>query len=680
MTAATPNLRKGSDSGGGGRNIAVRGGPLPYGHILEVGSAIPNSDNDDNFSALPYENSSFFAFVRRRASLQYSSPLPSGVRQSAMQPAPDWTMFETAHLDQPWEFRRRVSDHLLGGRWAAGSSQVPGNGHRHSFGPYNAVATHWPHFESYGPPAVSRMQRRSQPSLIFQYQSGAPPAGAPRPVSGHARLEPLFGSVGQLRPTSNSSSSSTATLVRHPHPLGTIRHAPSQPTLPTQPGHVWKNVSQGDTTPINRSRESVGIDGHTSRSVMPHQPQQHYVPRSPQSGSPTVGRRHGHLSGHSSVGHQPGATQKRILKRCPQSDLSGERVKSYHLLKKSGFERSSPSSGSLANNSNESTPSRTDEHEIDPIYLALKQATGKYTGGTNSNQGSRRGSSAHNFGGLGGNNGAIGSSTPSPRNLSQVSLQDSGYAEAMGSRHQLNLGSTPQLDQIAGGVRAQHNSGSNNGVVHHNSGLVGGPTASRSANNRRPKLSEKMKSLSLDCAEMPPPVNTLAMRSPYKSKPIRSARGFAASGESLDYERSMSPTAPAIPSSGGGRRLPTPAANGTHVVIHEYVTQSVETALFLGDRLHIVDNGDPDWLHGFKVNDRLEQLLTFPSTCVTAVQPGEQPMKLIQNVNLTESKFRLYRDQVVFAQPDSIRDDGSVLVRNENRKFVYCPLQYLMLL
>uniref|UniRef100_A0A915EV33 Uncharacterized protein n=1 Tax=Ditylenchus dipsaci TaxID=166011 RepID=A0A915EV33_9BILA len=55
-------------------------------------------------------------------------------------------------------------------------------------------------------------------------------------------------------------------------------------------------------------------------------------------------------------------------------------------------------------NSNESTPSRTiEEPEIDPVYLALKQATGKYggAGGGNSNagsrNGSRRGSSAHNF-------------------------------------------------------------------------------------------------------------------------------------------------------------------------------------------------------------------------------------------------------------------------------------------
>lgn len=63
--------------------------------------------------------------------------------------------------------------------------------------------------------------------------------------------------------------------------------------------------------------------------------------------------------------------------------------------------------------------------------MALKQATGRYGSSNNS----RRGSSAHNF----------DSASPSPRNLSQVSLQDSGYAETSGSRNQL-LGSTPMLD------------------------------------------------------------------------------------------------------------------------------------------------------------------------------------------------------------------------------------------
>lgn len=62
-----------------------------------------------------------------------------------------------------------------------------------------------------------------------------------------------------------------------------------------------------------------------------------------------------------------------------------------------------------------------------------------------------------------------------------------------------------------------------------------------------------MKSLSLDCAETTPPVST-GMRSQFKSKPIRQAHGFATSGETSDWERSVSPTAPSP------RRLPNQPA------------------------------------------------------------------------------------------------------------------------
>ncbi|VDO55843.1 unnamed protein product [Haemonchus placei] len=51
---------------------------------------------------------------------------------------------------------------------------------------------------------------------------------------------------------------------------------------------------------------------------------------------------------------------------------------------------------------------------VDPVYLALKQATGKYGG--------RRGSSVNN----------LDSTTPSPGNLSQVSLQDQKGEELKG--------------------------------------------------------------------------------------------------------------------------------------------------------------------------------------------------------------------------------------------------------
>jgi len=312
-----------------------------------------------------------------------------------------------------------------------------------------------------------------------------------------------------------------------------------------------------------------------------------------------------------------------------------------------------------------------------------------------SNGGSRRSSATH------GGNGVIGqfhfdSVTPSPRNLSQISLQDSGYSGGgefpSGSRNRL-IGSTPQL-QLANIASAQ-NTGVPPGAVAPNSlnnnGNGGAASISRA---RCPKLSEKMKSLSLDCADMPPPVQSQMRNIAYKVKPVRYGRGLVASGESLDLGRSMSPPTrrlngtvhrmlPQAPIPMATTPEPTihPAADeGTHVVIHEYIGHSPESSLYLGDRLTILDNGDPDWRHGFKINDRLEQLITFPCTCVTKIEPGEQPMKLIQNCHIAENKLRLYRDQVVFAKPDHTIVEGRILIRNEHGALVYCPAQYLMLL
>lgn len=125
------------------------------------------------------------------------------------------------------------------------------------------------------------------------------------------------------------------------------------------------------------------------------------------------------------------------------------------------------------------------------------------------------------------------------------------------------------------------------------------------------------------------------------------------------------------------------SAVSTHIVTHDYIPPSSSDpseCLYIGDRVHIVDNGDPDWLHGFRTHDRLQQLLTFPSTCVAAIYSNEQPMKLAQNVHIPEAKLRLYRDQVVFAQPDTIREDGRVMIRNVRGTKVMCPVAFLMLL
>ncbi|KAL3077599.1 hypothetical protein niasHS_012802 [Heterodera schachtii] len=216
-----------------------------------------------------------------------------------------------------------------------------------------------------------------------------------------------------------------------------------------------------------------------------------------------------------------------------------------------------------------------------------------------------------------------------------------------------------------------------------------------------------MKSFSLDCSEPPSAADHhrqqhgfAGVYPNYRMKQLRSARTHADSFDQC-MQRSSSPSAAPFFARRLPRRLPTvpdqqqQQYNTTitvqhslqnsfvipsilHIVTHEYI--GADCALRPGERLVVVDNGDKDWKHGFKLNDRSERLLTFPSTCIAAYRTEEeQPMRLIQICNLMDQKIRLYRDQVVFVQPNSLGEDGRVTVRNEHDKFVKCPLQFLTL-
>ncbi|CAD5226042.1 unnamed protein product [Bursaphelenchus xylophilus] len=482
--------------------------------------------------------------------------------------------------------------------------------------------------------AESALQRSyrlgSQPSLAAQRRTlltpgyEPPPPFQPPPPSSYGR--PHLPENHPARYHRRSQPSLLCTFEESVmNPDSTLRH--SQPMLFTgerirvearKSSPMARHTPPGSASPRMHHRPARAMTSNQFGAIL-----QNSYPNSP--GSPTMQRRFPVAS----------ASERRILKRAPQSDLA-YRLQRQHL------------EGQSSQYPSEYRPD-DEEPVVDPIYLALKEAKGKY--------GSRRGSSNQ-----------FDSATPSPQHLSQVSLQDSGYAETTGSRGQL-LGSTPQLHQASQpppGTQA-------------NPSGTGRP--------RAPKLNKQMKSLSLDCAEMPPPVST-QMRSTYRhseNKAVRSARGYA-SGETSDWGRSVSPKAPSprkLPAQPVQAGTPPKQVVSTHIVTHDYIPPSCSdpnNGLYIGDRLHIVDNGDPDWLHGFRINDRLQKLLSFPATCVAAIHNNEQPMKLVQNIHIPEAKMRLYRDQVVFAQADSLREDQKVKVRNVRGAFVYCPLQYLMLI
>ncbi|CDW54673.1 SH3 2 domain containing protein [Trichuris trichiura] len=93
------------------------------------------------------------------------------------------------------------------------------------------------------------------------------------------------------------------------------------------------------------------------------------------------------------------------------------------------------------------------------------------------------------------------------------------------------------------------------------------------------------------------------------------------------------------------------------------------------ERVVVFDRADPDWWQGYKQGESAGR---FPSTCVARILPNERTMQVVQNLNLWDgsTNLRLYRDQVVFAQPED--QDGLVEIRTEKNRRINCPAVYLL--
>uniref|UniRef100_A0A0N4Z3W6 SH3 domain-containing protein n=1 Tax=Parastrongyloides trichosuri TaxID=131310 RepID=A0A0N4Z3W6_PARTI len=468
---------------------------------------------------------------------------------------------------------------------------------------------------------VSPQHRRSQPTILYFNRPDPFDCGTNynrEDMYPYSIVEgkPIYDCYGGQRSSSNVQKRLPSTSI--------LRHTPSQPILKL--GH-------------NASSQSYNTA---------------YTPVSTPYESPISGRK---------LPMKP-ITQQRLLRRAPKSDLYFRFQRHLEENDVRSIERNS--------------------EEVDPVYLALKQAHKTY---------GRRSSSSHNYDSI----------SPSPRNLSQTSLQDSGYVEAGIENRTRLLGSTPLLNQQNISSHNCQNTNYGQISIQQQPSGVYSPVSNTTTNqvqqysiakNRPPKLEKQMKSLSLDCADMPP-VITSNVRSPYRngsnsgnnmisggqSKPqsSKNIRLLPKHGDGNDYEKTTSSNS----QTASPRKLPSqniPSSQLMHIVIHEYRSPKINFCLTIGQRMRIVDNGDPDWLHGFLLGDHTETLLTFPSTCVSPIYGNEQPMRVSQNIMIPDTKLRLYRDQVVFAQADTIRTDNKVLVRTERDKFAHCPLTNLQIL
>ncbi|KHJ43702.1 variant SH3 domain protein [Trichuris suis] len=198
------------------------------------------------------------------------------------------------------------------------------------------------------------------------------------------------------------------------------------------------------------------------------------------------------------------------------------------------------------------------------------------------------------------------------------------------------------------------------------------------------RLAMKMKSFSLDCDSS---AEQSAMHSQgdkcagfsvlkggrcFKVRPLTREPSIDANEEDSALESDVSTSSGALT---GSNRLKS-LGHILCVVTHEFRAKFTdELELKKTERVVVFDRSDPDWWQGYKQSESAGR---FPSTCVARILPNERTMQVVQNLNLWDgsTNLRLYRDQVVFAQPED--QDGLVEIRTEKNRRINCPAAYLL--
>ncbi|XP_050428313.1 uncharacterized protein LOC126838181 isoform X2 [Adelges cooleyi] len=217
------------------------------------------------------------------------------------------------------------------------------------------------------------------------------------------------------------------------------------------------------------------------------------------------------------------------------------------------------------------------------------------------------------------------------------------------------------------------------------------PTAPHSP--RRPKLNSRMKSFSLDssdtaeqaqrrrmggqqmeCHSNPSSSSRLqSPSSPVHNRRLLTTRNIRMSSVELpdDNDKSLSSasTSP-CPSPKPHRLLP----NNLYVVLYNFkARREDELDLKAGYKVTVIDTSDPAWWKG-KCFGRVGY---FPYNYVTKVQPGERPLQVTHNLQVSDGDngLTLLRDQIVIQIGEEL--DGMVVIRNAENKQGICPVKFL---
>uniref|UniRef100_A0A5S6R4I7 SH3 domain-containing protein n=1 Tax=Trichuris muris TaxID=70415 RepID=A0A5S6R4I7_TRIMR len=198
------------------------------------------------------------------------------------------------------------------------------------------------------------------------------------------------------------------------------------------------------------------------------------------------------------------------------------------------------------------------------------------------------------------------------------------------------------------------------------------------------KLGMKMKSFSLDCdpsteqsgmhgqGDKRSGFSVLKGGRCFKVRPLIREQSSDLNEEDSALESDVSTSSGALAGSSKSKSLGPILC----VVTHEFRAKFTdELELKKAERVVVFDRSDPDWWQGYKQSESAGR---FPSTCVARILPNERVMQVVQNLNLWDgsTNLRLYRDQVVFAQPED--QDDLAEIRTEKNRRINCPAAYLL--
>ncbi|XP_059476436.1 uncharacterized protein LOC132197273 isoform X11 [Neocloeon triangulifer] len=161
--------------------------------------------------------------------------------------------------------------------------------------------------------------------------------------------------------------------------------------------------------------------------------------------------------------------------------------------------------------------------------------------------------------------------------------------------------------------------------------------------------------------------------SPVHNRRLLSARNMRMSSVELpdDNEKSLSSasTSP-CPSPKPHRLLPT----NLYVVLYNFKSRHPdELDLKAGYKVTVIDTSDVDWWRG----KCLGRIGFFPSKYVIRLQPGERPLQVTHNLQVSDGDngLMLLRDQIVIQIGEEL--DGMVMIRSGDNRQGVCPLKFL---